>query len=71
MERLLVPADAVSRRSELSAVYVVDDETVGLRQVRLGRRYGENIEILAGLSAGEQVAVDPVAAAIYLKESRQ
>mgnify|MGYP001815713042 FL=1 len=67
-KRLLVPADAVVRRSELSAVYVASDKQVSLRQVRLGRRYGESIEVLAGLSEGEFVAVDPVAAGIYLKE---
>jgi RND family efflux transporter MFP subunit len=66
--RLLVPADAVVRRSELSAVYVASDEQVSLRQVRLGRRYGESVEVLAGLSEGELVAVEPVAAGIYLKE---
>lgn len=66
--RLLVPADAVVRRSELSAVYVADDERVTLRQVRLGRRYGGTVEILAGLSEGEFVAAEPVAAGIFIKE---
>ncbi|MDJ0712260.1 MAG: efflux RND transporter periplasmic adaptor subunit [Woeseiaceae bacterium] len=70
-KRLLVPAAAVSRRSELSAVYVIDGDSVGLRQVSLGRQYADSIEILAGLEEGEQVATDPVAAAIYLKESHQ
>lgn len=66
--RLLVPANAVVRRSELSAVYVVTDDRVLLRQVRLGRRYGDSIEVLAGLSEGESVATDPVSAGIFLKE---
>lgn len=66
--RLLVPVSSVVRRSELSAVYVVKHDAVTLRQVRLGRRYGDNLEVLAGLSEGESVAVDPVAAGIYLKE---
>jgi RND family efflux transporter MFP subunit len=66
--RLLIPAEAVVRRSELSAVYVVSDDRVSLRQVRLGRRYGDSIEVLAGLSEGESVAVQPVSAGIYLKE---
>lgn len=69
--RLLVPATAVVRRSELSAVYVVDGETISLRQVRLGRRFDESIEILAGLEAGEVVATDPVRARIWLKEQAQ
>ncbi len=68
-ERLLIPATAVVRRSELSAVYVVSDDRVTLRQVRLGRRYGDSIEVLGGLSEGESVATDPVSAGIYLKEN--
>lgn len=70
-KRLLVPAEAVVRRSELSAVYVTDGEKVSLRQVRLGRRYGESIEILAGLAAGESVAIDPIRAGIWLKKQAQ
>jgi RND family efflux transporter MFP subunit len=67
-QRLLVPEAAIVRRSELSAVYVVDGEDAVLRQVRLGRNYGDAVEILAGISAGESVALDPVAAGIWLKE---
>lgn len=67
-KRLLIPETAVVRRSELSAVYVVSDDSVALRQVRLGRRYGDSFEVLAGLSEGETVAAEPVAAGIYLKE---
>ncbi|MGI9238251.1 MAG: efflux RND transporter periplasmic adaptor subunit [Woeseiaceae bacterium] len=67
-KRLLIPTEAVVRRSELSAVYVAKDDRVALRQVRLGRKYGESIEVLAGLSEGEVVAAEPVAAGIYLKE---
>ncbi len=68
--RLLIPAVAVVRRSELSAVYVVGEEKVVLRQVRLGRRYGPDVEVLAGLAAGEHVALDPVRAGIYVKEQQ-
>lgn len=67
-ERLLIPANAVVQRSELSAVYVVKDSQAELRQVRLGRRVGDRIEILAGLGAGEDIALDPVRAGIYRKE---
>jgi len=66
--RLLIPVEAVMRRSELSGVYVTDGDDVVLRQVRPGRKFGDSIEVLAGLSEGEQVATDPVAAGIYLKE---
>jgi len=66
--RLLVPASALVQRSELTALYVVGDDSVTLRQIRAGRRYGDRIEVLAGLAAGETVAADPVAAGVYLQE---
>lgn len=62
-ERLLLPASALVRRGEISAVYVADPAGVVLRQVRLGHRFGERYEVLAGVSAGEQVVLDPLAAA--------
>ena len=60
--KMLIPASAVVRRSEVSAVYVVGDkDQVTLRQIRLGEAVGQNeIEVLAGLNAGERVALDPI-----------
>ena len=67
-ERLLVPAEALLRRSEVTGVYVVDDtERVRLRQVRVGNRFGDRIEVLSGLDEDERIALDPVAAGIYVK----
>lgn len=68
-QRLLLPAQAVVRRSEVTAVYVVDDTgTVRFRQVRVGdRQTGDRVVVLAGLEAGETVATDPVAAGEVLK----
>ncbi|MCG6968339.1 MAG: efflux RND transporter periplasmic adaptor subunit [Gammaproteobacteria bacterium] len=70
-QTLLVPEQAVVHRSELTAVYVIKDKHVHLRQVRIGRRQGDQLEILAGLEAGEQVALDPIEAGIYLKEQNR
>jgi len=63
--RLYVPASALVRRAELTAVYVVDaDGRPLLRQVRPGPLGGAGeIEILAGLAANERVALDPQTAA--------
>lgn len=62
--RLRVPLEAVVRRAELAAVYVVDaDARALLRQVRLGPVDGALVEVLAGLEPGERVALDPQAAA--------
>ncbi len=59
-----VPAQAVVRRSEMTGLYVLDaDGRPLLRQVRLGRSDGTQVEILSGLTAGERVAVDAQAAA--------
>ncbi len=62
--RLYVPAAAIVRRAELTAVYVVgQDGKPLLRQVRLGPAAGDRVEVLAGLNANERVALDPQAAA--------
>jgi hypothetical protein len=60
----MVPRAAVFRRSELTAVYVIDAEgRPSLRQVRLGTASDERaVEVLAGVRAGEHVALDPVRA---------
>lgn len=64
--RLMVPRSAVLRRSEVTAVYVVDgDGAPRLRQVRLGDAGdAEGIEVLSGVKAGERVALDPVKAGL-------
>ncbi len=62
--RLYVPASAVVRRGEMTGVYVLDNKGAArLRQVRLGAASGTQVEVLSGVSAGEQVATDPQAAA--------
>jgi hypothetical protein len=62
--RFSVPARAVVRRAELTGLYVIGaDGAPLLRQVRLGRANGEQIEVLAGVSADERVVLDPQAAA--------
>ena len=46
------------------------DNRPSLRQLRLGDAVGAGeIEVLAGLAAGDKVATDPVKAAIALKQS--
>lgn len=63
-EALAVPMRAVVQRPEFNAVYVVAaDGRAQLRQIRLGRVTGDEVEVLAGIAAGERIAVDPIAAA--------
>jgi RND family efflux transporter MFP subunit len=63
--RVLVPASAVLRRGELTAVYVVQAGRFALRAVRLGAdRGGAGVEVLAGLRAGERIAADALRAGL-------
>ena len=62
---LRVPAAAVLRRGELTAVYVAQDDRFTLRAVRLGTDRGaQGVDVLAGLKPGERVAADAVRAGL-------
>jgi RND family efflux transporter MFP subunit len=66
--KLTIPASAVVRRSEITAVYVVKQDKVSLRQIRLGTSNAQGqVEVLAGLNPGDIIALDPVKAGIYAK----
>lgn len=67
-QRMLVPVTALVQRGELQGVYVIGDRGVSLRQIRTGYRYGDRIEVLAGIDDGERIATDPAAAARWLVE---
>jgi len=54
---LLVPAEAISVNGQMDQVFVVEDGTAHLRLVRVGTRHGEQVEILSGLTAGDQVII--------------
>ncbi len=69
--KLVVPASAIVRRSEIAAVYVLDGKGAPeFRQVRFGEPAGDGVEVLAGLIRGEKVALDPIKAGIQLKQAR-
>ena len=65
-KRLQLPTSALVQRGELVAVYVISDHGVSLRQVRIGIRDGDHVDVLAGLDDGERVADDPQAAMAWL-----
>ncbi|SBT03145.1 Efflux transporter, RND family, MFP subunit [Candidatus Accumulibacter aalborgensis] len=69
--KMTVPQTAIVRRGELAVVYVQAEQgTLSLRQLRLGEPVGINeVEVLAGLRAGERVVLDPVKAAVHLKSA--
>ncbi|XQA79198.1 efflux RND transporter periplasmic adaptor subunit [Xanthomonas sacchari] len=68
---LRIPLSALLQRGELSAAYVLADGRLSLRQLRIGQRDPQRVEVLAGLRAGERVARDPVAAGQVLAAQRR
>lgn len=58
---ILVPGGAIVEHGALTSVWVVDQARIArLRLVKTGKNVGGKIEILSGLSDGEQVAVSGV-----------
>lgn len=56
---LTVPASAVRRQGQVASVFVVDGDRARLRLVNVGTVSAGRAEVLAGLSEGEQVVVEP------------
>jgi RND family efflux transporter MFP subunit len=69
--KLVVPAAAIVRRTEVTGAYAVaDDGSVQFRQLRLGTAADDLVEVLAGLKAGERVALDPAKAVMVLRSAQ-
>ena len=64
-QRLVIPNSAVLRRGELTAVYVVSGKGFALKAIRIGAEHtGQGVEVLAGLTDSDQVALDPIRAGL-------
>ena len=65
-----VTAAAVLRRGEVTGVYVADGKGgFSLRQLRVGSTLDDaSVEVLAGLSGGETIALDPVRAGLVRRK---
>ncbi len=57
-ETLVIPEEALTPEAEKQYVFVVADGKAQRREVRIGGRSPGNVEILAGLEAGERVIVE-------------
>jgi RND family efflux transporter MFP subunit len=58
-QALLVPQRAVVEQGQLSGVFAVETGNVArLRLVRVGKREGDRVEVLSGLTAGERIVVE-------------
>jgi RND family efflux transporter MFP subunit len=61
-ELILVPAESVVTKGQLTGVYVVDsNRVITYRLVRPGKEYDGNVEILAGLRPGDTIIPGNVA----------
>ncbi|WP_179352149.1 efflux RND transporter periplasmic adaptor subunit [Winogradskyella vidalii] len=57
-ELVLVPSEAIITKGQLTGLYTVSQSnTALLRWLRLGRTYGDQVEVLSGLNAGETYIV--------------
>lgn len=72
IKKLVIPVSAVTHRSEVTAVYVMDEKKqLSMRHIRVGKKVNETmIEVLSGIQENEQVALDPVQSVSYLKEQQ-
>jgi RND family efflux transporter MFP subunit len=57
---LTLPYNALQYRYGVNRVFVVDNDKLNQRELKVGDRLGERIEILAGVKAGDRVAVTDV-----------
>jgi len=58
-EALLIPASAVQHIGQLEVVKVVADGRQLMRHIRTGKTFGDQIEVISGLHAGETVIAQP------------
>jgi RND family efflux transporter MFP subunit len=64
-EAILAPQKAIVEKGQLVGVYVVDKQgVITYRLIKAGKKYGEQIEVLSGLSGGEKIIVDGVEKAV-------
>ena len=57
---LTLPYATMQYRYGVNRVFVVEGDTLAVRELKVGDRLGERIEILSGVKAGEQVAATDV-----------
>ena len=57
-EVLLVPESALVKQGQLTGIYTIGTGNVAiLRWLRVGKSFGDQVEVLSGLSANEQYIV--------------
>lgn len=58
-QALLIPNTAVIHVGQLDSVKVLNNGEISLRHIRTAKIFGDNVEIISGLRAGETVVINP------------
>jgi hypothetical protein len=54
----MIPESALVRQGQLSGIYTIGNDNVAiLRWLRIGKTFGNQVEVLSGLTADEQYIV--------------
>ena len=56
-DRVLVPESALVNQGQLTGIYTVNNNVAILRWIRTGKSYGNQVEVLSGLTADEKYIV--------------
>jgi RND family efflux transporter MFP subunit len=61
--KILIPTTAISSQGQLTGVFIVDDSSIArFRLVRMGKSFGDQIEVVSGLKSGQRyVSAIPMA----------
>tara|TARA_R110001592_G_scaffold99005_5_gene282237 strand:- start:10254 stop:11318 length:1065 start_codon:yes stop_codon:yes gene_type:complete len=56
--KLLIPKSSIVTKGQLTGIYAVNQQGEAmLRWIRLGKEYGDNVEVLSGLTTNEKIIV--------------
>jgi len=59
--KLMIDQRAVIRRGQLTGLFIVDSDSIAhFRLIRIGKRFGNSVEVLSGLKAGDQYVAIPL-----------
>ena len=57
---LLIPQKGVITRGQLTGLYLVDSKSIAhFRLIRLGKTFGDSVEVLSGLKEGDRYVLEP------------
>ena len=57
---LLIPQKGVVNRGQLTGLYLVDSKSIAhFRLIRLGKTFGDSVEVLSGLKEGDRYVMEP------------